>query len=151
MNIIKYYVSVLNHKSKVFKHCLLFSLKLIWRGIIHDYSKFGLLEARGFSKYGGIPKDVKYDTPEYWNALLNDVDKKVAVTHHYKNNKHHPEHHKNGINDMGLLSITEMFCDWKAATNNNISGNIRESINKGKIRFKYDESIKNLLINSIKD
>ena len=40
---------------------------------------------------------------------------KPALDHHLKVNRHHPEYHPHGINDMDLLDVTEMVCDWIAA------------------------------------
>ena len=34
---------------------------------------------------------------------------------HYSLNRHHPEHHENGINDMSLIDLLEMLCDWCTA------------------------------------
>jgi hypothetical protein len=34
-----------------------------------------------------------------------------ALKHHYENNRHHPEHFKNNIDDMNLIDLIEMLCD----------------------------------------
>jgi len=44
---------------------------------------------------------------------------KPAIEHHYKNNRHHPEHFNNGIDEMNLVDLIELLCDWKAASERN--------------------------------
>lgn len=56
---------------------------------------------------------LEYGTPEYKQSL---EDLGPALEHHYANNRHHPEYWPNGVADMSLLDITEMLCDWKAAS-----------------------------------
>lgn len=48
---------------------------------------------------------------------ITPEERKKFSTHHHKYNDHHPEHFKNGLRDMNLLNLIEMFCDWNAKTN----------------------------------
>jgi len=41
---------------------------------------------------------------------------KPALEHHYALYRHHPEHFQNGIDDMNLIDLVEMFADWKASS-----------------------------------
>jgi hypothetical protein len=66
---------------------------------------------------------------------------KPALDHHYANNSHHPEHYKNGIDDMSLLDLVEMICDWKAASERHNNGNIRKSIEVNGKRFEMSPQL----------
>ena len=73
---------------------------------------------------------------------------KSALDHHYASNRHHPEHFVNGINDMTLIDILEMFCDWKASTLRHNDGNLLKSIETNAERFHMDGQLKQILINT---
>ena len=62
---------------------------------------------------------------------------------------HHPECHKNGINDMNLLDLIEMFCDWKAASERHNDGNIRKSIEINGKRFNMSDQLVKIFENSV--
>ena len=55
----------------------------------------------------------EYGSNEHKEAL--DIIK-PAIDHHYKENRHHPEHFEDGISGMNLVDICEMISDWKAAS-----------------------------------
>ena len=73
---------------------------------------------------------------------------KPALDHHYENNRHHPEHFKNGIKDMTLIDLIEMFCDWKTSSERHESGSILSSIDINKERFGYSEELASILLNT---
>ena len=52
-------------------------------------------------------RNMKYGDAEY-EEHLKILDS--SLKHHYSANRHHPEHFKNGIMDMHLIDIIEMFC-----------------------------------------
>lgn len=74
----------------------------------------------------------------------------VALQHHYANYRHHPEHFVKGINDMNLVDIVEMLCDWKAASLRQNDGNLLKSIDTNAQRFGYDDQLKQIFINTAK-
>ncbi len=114
----------------------------------HDRSKFESPEQEIFaSTYGELAK-TKYGTPEY-EALLARV--KPALDHHYANNRHHPEHWPNGINDMTLIDLLEMLSDWKAATARNKDGNIRKSIEHNAKRFGMTPQLEQIFHNTVRE
>lgn len=118
------------------------------RARLHDQSK---LESPEQEIFGESYKDLiktEYGTPEY-DALLEKV--KPAITHHYANNRHHPEHWRNGIDDMTLIDLIEMLCDWKAATVRNKNGNIRKSIEHNADRFKMSPQLKQIFENTVRE
>ncbi len=144
---IKHIIETTKHKLWVFYYLFLFCLKLLYRAIIHDFSKYGKWEAKYFIKVLPRLKKLTYGSQEYKNCL-NEI--KPAIDHHQKNNKHHPEYYDNLIDGMSLLDIVEMFYDWKAATKRHENGNINKSVEINAKRFHYNESLKNILRNSIK-
>ena len=73
---------------------------------------------------------------------------KPALEHHYASNRHHPEHFVNGINDMTLIDVVEMFCDWKASTLRHNDGNLLKSIEINAERFNMDGQLKQILMNT---
>ncbi len=74
---------------------------------------------------------------------------KVALDHHYAQNRHHPEHYKNGIDDMTLVDLVEMLCDWKAATLKHNDGNILRSLEINSKRFNMSPQVYNILKNTV--
>jgi hypothetical protein len=54
-----------------------------------------------------------------------------------------------GIHAMNLLQLTEMLCDWIAATRRHDDGDIRRSIDESAARFGYGEELRQLLHNSV--
>jgi len=116
------------------------------RADTHDMSKVESPEVEVFEKFTPLLKQSTYGSPEYFEML----DKmKVAISHHHKNNCHHPEYFENGIKDMNLIDIIEMFCDWKAATLRHTNGDIRQSIKINKKRFNYSEDLENIFYNTV--
>ena len=82
------------------------------RAEVHDASKLEEPEKSGFDAMMGRLSNAVYGSDDYKAAL---AEGKPTIAHHYAANDHHPEHWPNGVNDMSLLSILEMLCDWKAA------------------------------------
>lgn len=105
---------------------------LLLRGEAHDQSKLEPPEVELFTEHTSTLAGMTYGSPEYQEAL---AALGPALEHHYANNRHHPEHHKNGIDDMTLIDLMEMFCDWKAASERHNDGNINKSIEKNADRF----------------
>ena len=109
---IDYLKYVIRHKWFVFQETLkLKDIRLIWRGLVHDMSKFGPREFWAYSKYFyGRNKGVdRYSFDVSWN-------------YHQKLNDHHWQFWVL-INDSGeivplsmpVICIQEMICDWKGA------------------------------------
>jgi len=54
-----------------------------------------------------------------------------------------------GLHGMSLLGLTEMLCDWKAATLRHNDGDIRKSIEINQKRFGYSDELKAILLNTL--
>jgi len=117
------------------------------RGLKHDQSKLQRPEVETFAIFTPKLAGVTYGSEE------NEEDREKmseALTHHYAKNGHHPEHFKNGVNDMTLLDFIEMFADWKASTLRHNDGNILHSIEHNAERFKINKQMVKILENTAK-
>jgi hypothetical protein len=119
--------------------------ELIRRGSIHDASKLAEPEKALFDEYTPRLKDCTYGGDEYKSFLAG---LKPALDHHYAHNSHHPEHYTNGVNDMDLFDLVEMFFDWKAATERMANGNIHKSIDINSARFGLSMQLAAILTNT---
>jgi hypothetical protein len=117
------------------------------RGLIHDQTKLESPEKEIFDEYTPKLKNTTYGSEEYSKYLK---EMKIALDHHYKNNRHHPEHFNNGIRDMNLIDIIEMFCDWLSATERHDDGDIFKSIEYNQNRFGYSSDLKDIFDNTAK-
>lgn len=124
--------------------CRLLSL----RGEYHDQTKLGPPEVELFTEFTPLLASTTYGSPEY-----EELRKKIkpALEHHYAHNRHHPEHHKDGVNDMTLIDLVEMFCDWKAASERHHDGNILKSIEKNADRFGISPQLTKIFENTAKE
>ena len=123
-----------------------FAEAIIDRGCYHDFSKLQEPEKSIFDKYTPKLAETTYGSEEY-KQYLKEMN--VALIHHHSENRHHPEHHDNGIHDMDLVDLIEMLSDWKAATMRHNDGDIMKSIEINQKRFGYDNEIKQLMINTV--
>lgn len=119
------------------------------RAWIHDNSKLESPEKELFDEYTPKLKGLTYGSKEYFECLTN---LKPALDHHYSVNRHHPEYHPNGVQDMDLCDLVELICDWKAATERHENGSIMKSIKINTERFKLDEvKLSKIFENTIKN
>ena len=51
--------------------------------------------------------------------------------------------------EMNLVSILEMLCDWKAATLRYADGDIHKSIELNQKRFGYSDEFKQVFLNTL--
>ena len=121
--------------------------ELIDRGINHDKSKLKSPEKEEFDIWTPKLRYSTYGSTEY-KFFLKELKK--TLLHHYRYNRHHPEHFGNGIHGMTIMDLIEMLCDWKAASERHDDGDIFKSIEINKDRFGYNDSMKKVLVNTIK-
>ncbi len=133
------------HIENVRKYIRFITDKLTQRGVDHDASKMESPEVELFAQYTKKLANLTYGSDEY-NASLEAI--KPALDHHYATNRHHPEHFVNGINDMNLIDLVEMFCDWKASTLRMNDGNLLKSIELNAERFNIDPQLKQIFLNT---
>lgn len=132
------------HKVRELLHKMI--TELDERARNHDQSKLESPEKEVFGEYTPELAKVEYGSEEY-TKLLEKV--KPAIEHHYANNRHHPQFHKNGINGMDLIDLLEMVVDWHAATSRNKNGNIRKSIDINAEKYKIEPQLKDIIENTV--
>ena len=120
---------------------------LLRRALDHDASKLHPPEKAIFDAMTPRLSGVTYGSDEY-RSMLNEM--RPAIDHHNKHNRHHPEHHAEGLDDMSLMDVIEMFCDWKAATRRHDDGDIYKSIEINHERFTGSQLLKRIFINTAK-
>ena len=149
-----------DHKNKVKKYIKLCARNLLYRGIVHDDSKLETPEKEIFDEYTPKLQNSTYGSEEY-KIFLKEMGK--ALEHHYKTNDHHPEffamHYKSrdgkgtpvykGVSGMNLIQLTEMLCDWYAASQRHNDGDIYKSIEENQKRFGYSDEIKSVFYRTI--
>lgn len=120
---------------------------LMHRGENHDISKLASPEVEAFTAETKNLSGLTYGSPAYFTNLEKIAP---ALKHHYANNCHHPQHFpKGGINEMNLVDITEMFCDWAASCKRHADGNLRASIEKNADRFGMSPQLTQILYNTM--
>lgn len=137
------------HIAKVRHFMRRFAVALLERAELHDASKLKHPEAESFAKANSedFLAGVTYGSDEYQERLRSVLG--PALDHHYANNRHHPEHHEGGVDDMNLVDIVEMLCDWRAATERHDDGDIRRSIEINSERFDLSEQTRRIMENTI--
>jgi hypothetical protein len=122
--------------------------QLLDRALLHDQSKLVHPEVSGFASTD-LPtlSGLTFGTPEYEEAKKKVLGK--ALAHHYAHNRHHPEFFRNGIEDMNLLDLVEMFLDWKAASERHHDGNIRKSIEIQAAKHNFSPQLRKIFENTI--
>ena len=119
--------------------------ELLIRGKQHDQTKMQSPEVELFTELTPKLHGSTYGSPEY-SEFLKDL--KPALDHHYANYRHHPENHPNGINDMNLIDVVEMMCDWIASSRRHTDGNIKKSIEINRTRFQMSDQLVNIFKNT---
>jgi hypothetical protein len=111
-NMIKHFALVVKHRHKVFLHAV--RCGIIWRGLVHDLSKFSpteFLESARFYQGNRSPIGV----------CRRQTGKSLAWLHHKGRNKHHPEYWYDADCPgeqpmMPYAYAVECICDKLAAT-----------------------------------
>lgn len=111
-NVLNHLKTILIHKYWVAKYC--FQLKLYWRGLTHDLSKFHPIE---------FFESVQYYTGK--NSPINECKKNkgysLAWQHHKGCNSHHYEYWIDHLDTGGdpikmpKDDLKELICDWIGA------------------------------------
>lgn len=133
------------HSRRVDKLMLGLILELMMRVGHHDESKLHDPEKAMFDEFTPKLRNSTYGSDEY-KGFLEQMGE--ALKHHYMNNRHHPEHFENGVNDMTLVDLVEMLADWKAATERHADGDLARSLEIQKERFGLSDQLVSILRNT---
>lgn len=120
------------------------------RAAWHDASKLAEPEKSAYDLLGELIPGKMYGTPEY-NAVMDDPRIKDGIQHHVTTNSHHPQAHANGVNDMTLLDLVEMFCDIKAASERSTGKPLADSLAYSCQRWGISEQLAGILENTRKE
>lgn len=141
-------LETLKHISKVRSLLMGMIEELDSRARNHDLSKLESPEKEIFGEWTPELAKTEYGSQEY-KDLLAKV--KPAIDHHYSKNRHHPEHWPDGVEDMTLIDLIEMLCDWKAAGERNKNGNIRKSLEVNTTRYGLSPQLRKIMENTVRE
>ena len=139
-------IETCKHMDQVYNFLNIFTHILDTRALAHDISKLNSPEKEIFDVYTEKLRGLTYGSDEYKACLAG---MKPALDHHYAENTHHPEHFENGIFDMSLLDVCEMFFDWWAATKRHADGDILKSIQINEKRFQINPQLSEIFRNTV--
>lgn len=128
------------HIENVRLNLAAFCEELQKRAAVHDDSKLSAAELPIYEAVDATSRE-PFGTDAYYARLAR---LKPALDHHYATNDHHPEHHENGVAGMDLATLVEMFCDWRAS-----SQNMEKSVNHCCDRFGIPPMLRQIFLNSI--
>lgn len=105
--------TILNHKKVVLKECA--ACGILWQGIIHDLSKFSIVEFASSARYfSGTRSPIE--------AEKEAIGYSTAWLHHKGHNKHHWEYWTDFDSEGNIVAydipdryVIEMVCDWIGA------------------------------------
>lgn len=115
LNFFGHLKTVITHKWWVFYYCCKSRHGLVWRGIVHDLSKFNPIEFIESVRY------YQHGKSSPINAAKKDQGYSLAWQHHKGRNSHHYEYwidylDKGGIPiKMPIKYINELICDYLGA------------------------------------
>lgn len=135
-----------NHLQLIRANILCVISLLAQRGIEHDKSKFSSIELESYIDVKDKLSEVAFGSVEY-DAIKVSIQ--PAIDHHYIHNRHHPEHFNNGVNDMNIIDLIEMFCDWLAANKRNSQNNPHDSIEICGEKYQIPNMLKQIFHNSV--
>ena len=117
------------------------------RGVEHDASKLRSPEKEMYDTYVPKLRSAKYNSPEY-HQILSDMAE-AGLNHHYQFNSHHPEHYENGVNDMSLFDIIEMFADHTISINaGDDIEKFKSALRNNASRFGFSKQLEYILFNT---
>lgn len=119
--------------------------ELAQRAVSHDLSKTVEPERSAFDRYTPQLRDCTYGSEQYDAALTALAP---ALEHHYDANRHHPQHHPDGVDSMTLVDLLEMLADWKASGERHADGSMSRSLAVSVPRFGIDPQLARILANT---
>ncbi len=141
----EYIKDLVDHKRRVARHMQTVANDLFHRAAVHDNSKFSPEEYEAYEE--AFPNLQKYAYgSEELRAELRKI--KPAIQHHFQHNRHHPEYHEHGIDDMNLLDLLEMVCDWLAASERSQT-DMRKGLEINRERFHIDDQLYGIIKRTI--
>ena len=128
---LKTLVTMIRHQALVSARLRELARHLEKRADLHDLSKYRFDEFEGFVQINQVARKYPYGSKEYMESIKDNN----VVDLHFGRNRHHPEYHANEVNDMTLIDIIEMVCDWSGAAETYGTNTFRDSLGKQIKRF----------------
>jgi hypothetical protein len=136
---------LVDHKRRVAGYMQIVANELFRRATVHDNSKFSPEEFEPYDQ--AFPNFKKYAFgSEELKAVYESIQ--PALQHHFQENDHHPEHFAAGVNDMGLIPLIEMVCDWLAASHRSQTG-IAKGLEINKEKYHIDEQLHGIIAHTV--
>lgn len=133
------------HISRVRRHIDTFIQLLIRRAENHDKSK---LEEPELSWWKEMDKEPRYPYgSEEYKQKIKRWDK--VFKHHYKYNRHHPEHYEYGVSEMTLIDIVEMMCDWLGYKDTTTVTEALKVCDEQMARYDISEELRQIIFNTL--
>lgn len=145
---VEYLRQHIDHLNSVLEGMMALAVEMIRRAFNHDDSKMSDEELQAFVDSFGAQHSTSFGSDAYQDSLRSLGQ---ALAHHYRNNRHHPEHFDGGVNDMNLVDVAEMVCDWVAATKRHDDGDIHASIEYNRGRFGMSDQLVKIIQNTVRD
>jgi len=137
--------NIIKHRNSVKNKLNFLSKEIKKRGEEHDLSKLQQPELNWLIQMDKEPK-YKYGTPEYFEKMKRW---QKFFTHHYTNNRHHPDHFKLGILEMTLVDLCEYIADIISYYDEMHVDDALKTIKDQKERFGFDEQLSQILKNTL--
>lgn len=138
---------IYDHKLAVQKKMYILIKELEHRADSHDDSKLREPEYSGWLEMDKEPR-YPYGTPQYFEKMRRW---KWLFDLHYRHNRHHPEHWHGFFEDMDLMDVLEMMCDWVSYNDRLTSMSAIEITEQQCERFGFPPLLKDLIMNTLKN
>jgi len=139
-------LGVLAHKRTVARFIQYGIEDLYVEAITHDDSKFSDEEYDLYAQVTPKLKHLTFGSEEYKEAVREMAP---AVKHHVEHNRHHPDGHEHGVEDMTLIDLFAMVCDWYAASLRPPMNDIKASLPGSFRHFKIDLQLARIIENTV--
>jgi len=139
-----YNYETMQHIHEVARLLHMVCKELMDRADVHDATKLEEPELSGFMNAKPLA-GMTYGSKEFEEQKKG---LKEALDHHYAKNSHHPEHYKDGLNDMTLIDLVELFVDWKSSSIRHSDGNLLKSIDINSNRFNMSPQLTRIFQNT---
>jgi len=137
------------HIDKVAYYLNKIAEELIERGKNHDKSKLEEPEKSILDKYTPLLGTCEYNSDEYKKNSQEMKDLGFDKSH-YSKNDHHLEQYENGLNDIDLPLLCEIFSDYLASSQRTKDGDFVKSMDIVEKKYKFPIELKNIFLNTYK-
>lgn len=133
------------HITRVRNHLLTFTQLLQKRAALHDMSKLQEPELTWWKQMDEEPR-YPYGSPEYNDKVRRW---KKVFDHHYKYNRHHPEHYESGFLEMTLVDLVEMLCDWLGYKDRISISDAMKVCEQQMERYGFSDDVRQIMSNTL--